>query len=400
MTTKAWVGTTLVDGRLVDGMVVVVDDGLITAVVPSSQFTQRPDVEVTSTPPGAVIAPGFIDLHIHGSGGATAERDVMDMARHVVSAGCTYFLPTLITQDLEGMLASIIQIRAAVGQHPLAATIGGVHLEGPFLNPRYGAQQDRFVLPPSEEVVDGLLEAADGSVRMVTIAPETPGAIGAIRRFVDAGAVASIGHTDATKADYMEARRAGASHATHLYNAMPSTDRARGAAYVGVRHPGVDDFVLADPEITCDIVVDSTGAHVDPVLVDIAMTCLPGRLALITDAMSAAGCPPGRHQRGDGEVVVTTAGEDVARREDGLLSGSAMMMHQALANAWRTSKAQLAEVLTMASTVPASVLGIGDRKGQLAAGFDADLVVIDPSSGDSVTVREVVVAGTTVATSQ
>ena len=384
----------LVDGSLRDDHAVIVDDARIVEVVPGRSLENRPEVAVVDTG-GAIIAPGFIDLHIHGSGGATAESDAAQMARYVLLAGCTYLLPTLITQDLDAMLAGVERARGMVGPRPDGATIGGIHLEGPFLNPRYGAQQQKFVLPPSAEVAERLLEASDGALALVTIAPEMDGALDAIRRFTDAGAVTAIGHTDASEADYERGREAGITHATHLFNAMPAHDRMAGQPYAGVREVGVDDLVLADAGLSVDIVVDSVCAHVHRAQLSIALQCLGSeRLSLITDAMAAAGLPPGTHTRSDGEVITTAENEDVARLSSGFLSGSAMMMDGAISNLSRRTSVPIEVALRMATEAPARVLGIDDRKGSIAPGMDADLVILDvPEGTQRITVRQVLVAG-------
>jgi N-acetylglucosamine-6-phosphate deacetylase len=230
---------------------------------------------------------------------------------------------------------------------------------------------------------------------LVTIAPEMDGALEAVRRFTDAGAVASIGHTDASEADYERGREAGITHATHLFNAMPSHDRMAGAPYEGVRQIGVEDLVLADPDISVDIVVDSPGVHVHRALLRIALACLgDGRLSLITDAMSAAGLPAGTHARGDGEPITTADHEDVARLSDGRLTGSAMMINGAISNLTNRASVPIETALRMATQAPARALGIDDRKGSLAPGMDADLVVLDVADdGPRVSARHVVIAG-------
>lgn len=393
-TQRAFRGRVLVEGRLLDDHAVVVEDARIAEVVAGGELAGRTGLTVVDAP-DAIIAPGFIDLHIHGSGGATAETGAVEMARHVVLAGCTYLLPTMITQDLDAMLAAADATRRVVGPQPDGATIGGIHLEGPFLNPRYGAQQARFVMPPSDQVADRLLDACDGTLRLVTIAPEMDGALEAVRRFTAAGAVASIGHTDASEADYERGRAAGITHATHLFNAMPAHDRMAGAPYEGVRQIGVEDLVLADPDISVDIVVDAPGAHVHQALLRIALACLGDeRLSLITDAMSAAGLPAGTHARGDGEPITTAEYEDVSRLADGRLTGSAMMIDGAISNLTNRASVPIATALRMATQAPARALGIDDHKGSLAPGMDADLVVLDVADdGRRVSARQVVIAG-------
>ncbi len=370
-------GRVLIDRTITDdGVVLVAGDKILAAgqrsgiEIPAN--TRRVDV------PDRIISPGFIDVHIHGSGGCYAEDDPEGMARHVASGGCTYFLPTLMTNELSAMVDSAAKIRAASGPVSDGATIGGVHLEGPFLNPRYGAQRPDFVVEATPDAVEMLLEASGGALAMVTIAPEQSGAIEAIRRFAAAGAVVSLGHSDATQADYAAARSAGATHVTHLFNAMEPRQLQESNSYDGTRRVGLEELALIDDDLTADIVCDSTCAHVNDALVKLALRCKgAANLALITDAMYAAGLEPGVHRMSDGQELVTSADEDVARLAGGWLCGSVMSMSSAVRNLATVASVPVDVALVMATEAPARTLGIFDRKGSLAAGKDADITVLD-----------------------
>ncbi len=371
-------GRVLIDQAITDDGVVLLAGDKILAAGP------RGGVEIPANArhldvPDRIISPGFIDVHIHGSGGCYAEDDPVGMARHVASGGCTYFLPTLMTNELSAMVDSAAKIRAASGPVSDGATIGGVHLEGPFLNPRYGAQRPDFVVEATPDAVEMLLEAAGGALAMVTIAPEQRGAIEAIKRFAAAGALVSLGHSDATPADYAAARSAGATHVTHLFNAMEPRQLPDATGYDGTRRVGLEELALIDDGLTADILCDSACAHVSEALVKLALRCKgAAKLALITDAMYAAGLEPGVHRMSDGQELVTSADEDVARLAGGWLCGSVMSMSSAVRNLAAVATVPVDVALVMASEAPARALGIFASKGSLAAGKDADIAVLDP----------------------
>jgi N-acetylglucosamine-6-phosphate deacetylase len=373
----AILGRVLIDRTVIDdGVVILLGDKILEVgrrgYVDIPVNSRRLDV------PDRIISPGFIDVHIHGSGGCHAEDDPIGIARHVVSDGCTYFLPTLMTNELSGMVDSLVRIREASGPVSNGATIGGAHLEGPFLNPRYGAQRGEFVLEGRPDVVEMLIEASGPALAMITIAPERSGAIDAIKRFVAAGAVVSLGHSNATPADYSAARSAGATHVTHLFNAMEPRRLPEASDYDGVRQVGLEELALIDEDVTADIVCDSASAHVNEALVKLALRCKGGaKLALITDAMFAAGLEPGMHRMSDGQDLVTRTGEDVARLTGGSLCGSVMSMANAVQNLATVASVPIDVALVMATEAPARVLRIFARKGSLARGKDADIAILD-----------------------
>ena len=374
----AILGRVLIDRTVIDdGVVILLGDKIL-------EVGRRGHVDIPVNPrrldvPDRIISPGFIDVHIHGSGGCHAEDDPVGIAQHVVSGGCTYFLPLLMTNELSGMVDSLVGIREVSGPINNGATIGGAHLEGPFLNPLYGAQRGEFVLEGRPDVVEMLIEAAGPALAMVTIAPERSRAIDAIKRFVAAGAVVSLGHSNATPADYSAARSAGATHITHLFNAMAPSRLPETSDYDGVRQVGLEELALIDEDVTADIVCDSASAHVNETLVKLALRCKGGaKLALITDSMFATGLKPGRHRMSDGQDLVTRTGEDVARLTCGSLCGSVMSMANAVQNLATVASLPIEVALVMATEAPARVLGIFSRKGSLARGKDADIAILDP----------------------
>lgn len=371
-------GRLLIDRTIVDDGVVLVLGDKIVAAGPRNSLDMPADARRLEVP-DRIISPGFIDLHIHGSGGCRAEEDPVGMARHVPSGGCTYFLPTLMTNELSAMVDSAAKIRASTGPVRDGATIGGVHLEGPFLNPRYGAQSPDFVLDAHPDAVDRLIQASDRALAMVTIAPEQAGAIEAIRRFAAAGALVSLGHSDATPADYAAARSAGATHVTHLFNAMEPRQLPGARGYDGTRRVGLEELALIDDHLTADIVCDSACAHVNDALVKLALRCKgEAKLSLITDAMFAAGLEPGDYRMSDGQELVTSDDEDVARLAGGWLCGSVMSMSNAVRNLAAVASVPVETALLMATEAPARTLGLFGSKGSLAPGKDADIAVLDP----------------------
>ena len=212
---------------------------------------------------------------------------------------------------------------------------------------------------------------------MVTLAPELPGAIETTQRLVEAGVVVSLGHTACGRDDYRAARRAGASHVTHLFNAMQSPEAVRGEPYAGVRPVGLEELALVDDDVSIDLVVDSECAHVATAVLESALRCKPdGTVSLISDSMAAGGLPPGEHRLADGRTIHTCAHHDVARLPGGLLCGSTMSMAGALRNAVRQLGVPVATALRMASEAPARVLGIGDRIGRIGVGAAADLTIL------------------------
>jgi N-acetylglucosamine-6-phosphate deacetylase len=315
-----------------------------------------PPADETLQLDGKVLAPGFIDLHVHGGGGAQfMSGDPREAARFHARHGTTALLATTITASREALVAAVEGIAGC--DDPV---ILGVHLEGPYLSEkRRGAQDPAHLRPPDLAELQDLL--ARGPVRMVSLAPELPGALEAIRAIASAGAVAAVAHTDATYEQAHAGILAGARHAIHTFNGMRPLHH---------REPGVVAAVLGADDVTCELIAD--GHHVHP-----AVMALVHRLkgtagtVLVTDAIEAAGLPDGEYRLG-GEPVRVTGGRTEA--PDGHLAGSTLTMDAAvrMAMAW----APLEQALAMATTSPAAVLGL-TAKGRIAPGCDADLVILD-----------------------
>jgi N-acetylglucosamine-6-phosphate deacetylase len=367
----------LSDGRVVtpEGVVegdVHVRDGRIRAIAPrgaGSAPRAEADGETVDLA-GRWVLPGFIDVHVHGGGGAqcnTADpEDVHTVAAFHARHGTTALLATTVAAPVDELLTSLTAIRHAVA-HPRAgaAEVLGAHLEGPFLSlGRPGAMEPEHFLAPDPDVLLRLLEGGD--VRSTTLAPETAGALALIELAVEHGVLVSMGHTDATDPQARAAVASGARATTHLFNAMRPLRH---------RDPGILGAALDLGVVTCELICD--GLHVDPVAVRLAVKLKgPDRLMLVTDAMEAAGLPDGTYLLGDREVLV--AGGRVTLPGQDTIAASTLTMDRALANVVAFCGSSVPDAARMASTTAAELLGITDRKGVLAPGRDADLVVLDP----------------------
>lgn len=325
---------------------------------------------------GALAAPGFIDLHVHGGDGVDfSGADGEDIAHAVAfhaRHGTTGLLATTLSAAPDRLLGAVRQI----AQVRLPGLLGA-HLEGPFLSPeRAGAQDPAQIRDPDPVELGRLLDAGAGAVRMVTLAPARPGALEVVARLRAAGVVAAVGHSDATWDEARAAFAAGATHAVHLFNGMRPLHH---------REPGVIGAALADPAVTCELICDDH--HLHPGTIGLVHAVKGARGAvLVTDAMAAAGLRDGRHRLGTLEVVV--AHGRVTLAEGGSLAGSTLTMDRAVRIAVAAG-VPVCDALCMASAAPARVIGLEATKGALAPGHDGDVVVLD----DALTVRATIVAG-------
>ena len=331
-----------------------------------------PPVTATHDLGAAVLVPGFVDVHCHGAGGASFGED-LDDARRVGAAhrssGTTTLLASLVSAPVAVLRRSVDALAELVESGELA----GVHLEGPWLSTAYcGAHDPTALVVPEKHDVEALVRP--GVVQMVTLAPELPGAADAIRAIVAAGAVAAVGHTAADAGQVREALRLGASHATHLFNAMPPLHhRAPGAV-----------LALLESDATLELIRD--GHHLHPDLCRwLDATVAPERLVAVSDAMAATGSPDGDYRLGSLDVTVTGGIARVAGTD--ALAGSTMTLDHAFrATAYGSSSdADLLRAVAQTSGNPARALRIPDV-GVLEAGRRADVVVLDASSLDVVRV--------------
>lgn len=312
--------------------------------------------------PRAVLTPGFVDIHGHGGGGAAYDdgAEAIRTARALHRAhGTTRAVVSLVTASLDDLARRVAMIA------DLAETDAGVlgsHLEGPFLDPgHHGAHDPELLVTPAPDAVDRLLEAGRGTVRQVTIAPELPGALVAIERITASGAAAAVGHTDADADVTRRAFEAGATILTHAFNAMPGLHH---------RAPGPVGAATGDPRVTVEVIAD--GVHLHPDILRIVFAAAPGRVALVTDAMAAAGSADGEYLLGALRVRVENT---VARLADGTIAGSTLTQDAALRTAIAAG-VPLPEAVRALTATPARAIGRPDL-GSLQPGAPADAVLLD-----------------------
>ncbi len=309
----------------------------------------------------SIVSPGLIDLQVNGANGAEVGNDasaIEDISRWLVRTGVTAWLPTVVTADSSfypAVFEAYSEVDTSLGATPL-----GLHLEGPFLAPaRKGAHQLRYIEAASGELFASWL--AEDGIRLVTLAPERAGGLDRIRRLADRGVIVSLGHTDATFDEFASGVDAGATKATHLFNAMSPMHH---------RQPGAMIAAMTDDRVTAGLIPDAIHAH--PASVRLALrTKGPERIAIVSDMMSAIGLGPGTYELGGQSVIVDGA---TARLEDGTLAGSVLTMDEAVRNLVRWADVTIATALLMCTQVPADVLR--DRtRGRLNAGAQADLTL-------------------------
>lgn len=314
--------------------------------------------------PGRTLTPGFIDLHGHGGGGAGFDDGAESIAAALTvhrAHGTTRSVISLVANPVESLVESL-RLIARLAAHD--STIVGAHLEGPFLAPsRRGAHAAEHLLAPDEDVVEILLSAAAGALVQVTIAPELPGALDAVRRLAGAGVVVAVGHTETDESMARAAFDAGARALTHAYNAMP-----------GIHHraPGPVAAAFDDERVVLELVLD--GVHVHPSVARIAFRSAPGRIALVTDAMAAAGSADGFYRLGS--LNVTVQNGIALLNGTSTIAGSTLTQDVALRTALSAGIDEATTIEALTAT-PARVLGRQSEWGMLAAGFAADLVVLD-----------------------
>jgi N-acetylglucosamine-6-phosphate deacetylase len=370
-------GRLLTPIEAVEHPLVLVDEGRVLEISARSSRQLPAGVSVSDFGDG-MMAPGYVDLHIHGSAG----YDVMDDSAEALPAieqwlarhGVTSYFPTTVTAPMDTILRALERLANAIEKRESTKAEGkgrarplGIHLEGPFIShARRGAHPPEDLLVATLDLFERFWQAARGRIRMMTIAPELEGAPEVIAEAARRGVLVSLGHSDA---DFEAAERgiaAGARHATHTFNAMRPLDH---------RSPGILGAVLTDHRVSADIIAD--GVHLDPAIVKLfAGAKGPEQTVLITDATSATGMPDGRYRLGSFEVEV----RDGKCMANGSLAGSVLTMDRAVRNLARFAEWDLAHAVAAASRNPARVARIAN-KGVLAVGADADFVVLS-SAGD------------------
>jgi N-acetylglucosamine-6-phosphate deacetylase len=354
---------------LLDSPVVEIEDGRIVSVSTRAEGKLPSGARVFDFP-NATLGPAFFDVHIHGAKG----HDVMEatpvaldaMGSFLAAHGTGSFLATTVTAPLDTTLRSLSGLAKLLARPPVEgqARAIGIHLEGPFLShTRRGAQPAEHLLAPDIATFDRLFEAAEGRIRLMTLAPELPGAVELIAHATARGVRVSLGHSDATAAETRAAIAAGAVSATHTFNAMRPLDH---------REPGILGTVLTDDSLFAELICD--GIHVAPEMVKLWWRAKgPEKAILVTDAMSATGMPDGEYQLGEIAVQVAN-GRAMAR---GVLAGSVLTLDRALTNFMEFTGAPLEQALRLLTVNPALMTGLGDQAGFVAVGMPANLTAVD-----------------------
>ncbi|GAA2084561.1 N-acetylglucosamine-6-phosphate deacetylase [Actinomadura alba] len=360
------------ESRLIGPGHVRIAGGVVTEVAEG-----RPVDPADVTLSGGILSPGLVDLQVNGYYGhdlADADEAAWrTIVGRLPETGVTAFLPTFITAPVETLAAALRRTARLVPELPQGARVLGVHLEGPFLSERrHGAHKREWLTDPTPEALAVLLET--GLVRLVTLAPERPGGLDAVRALADAGVLVSVGHSDATADQVAQAVAAGARKVTHLFNAQTGVDH---------RAPGVAAQALTDPALSPGLIVDLH--HVSPVVCRLAFAAAGDRIVLVTDAAAAAGMPPGRYELGGEPIELPESGPPL--RVDGTLAGSALRLDEAVGNAAGLG-IDLMTVVDAATRTPADLIGRPDL-GRIAPGAAADLVWL----GDDLRARATWVAG-------
>ncbi len=337
--------------------------------------------EEIELPENAVVLPGFIDEHIHGAGGSDAmdgnTKDLAIIAETVAKEGTTSFLATTMTQSKENILKAmraVKEYREAAGEQ--GARIAGVHLEGPFIAAAHkGAQPLEYVAAPDAKTFDEYNAACGNAIKIITLAPETDGALDFIRHIVAQGTVVSIGHTGAKYAEVKAAMEAGATNVTHTYNAQSPLHH---------REIGVVGSALLLEDLYCELICDTIHVSV-PAMQLLVKNKRADKLALITDAMRAKGLADGVSELG-GQTVYVKGGE--ARLADGTLAGSVLRMNRALQNMVEKVGVPLTQAVDYCTINPARTLKIENEAGSIAEGKRADFAVLNDKFDVLYTVRD------------
>ena len=322
------------------------------------------DVEVIDAE-GGYVAPGFIDLHIHGYLGRdvcdASEESMRIISKGLLENGVTGYLPTTMTVDMKTVEGAIDVCRKLMDEDDFdGSTILGVHAEGPFISAsKKGAQDERFILKPDAEFVKNNADV----IRIITLAPEEDDNFSAIRDIViDTDVVVSMGHTSADYKTAMDGVAAGVKHTTHLFNAM---------SLMTHRAPGVVGAAL-NSDVSCELIVD--GYHVNSDLFDLVYKLKGRKLCFITDCLPAGGLPEGEYTLGGAKIIYR---DNICRLPDGTIAGSVLRLNKGVWNVYQNSNIPLYECVNCASLNPATTLGIEDQKGSLEVGKDADIVILD-----------------------
>lgn len=356
-------GKIILKDEIIEGYALLLSD-VIEAVIPQDKLPENAEIIDAK---GGYIAPGLIDLHIHGYLGCDVcdgdENSMRTISKGLLANGVTGYLPTTMTVDMKVIRKSLEVCRSLMNESKSwdGSAILGVHAEGPFISEgKKGAQDAKYILKPDASFVKEYSDV----IKIITLSPETDEKnFSAIREICkDTSVTVSMGHTSADYDTAMASTRAGVKHATHLFNAMtPLAHRA----------PGVVGAAL-NSDVSCELIVDTF--HVSAALYDMLFKLKGRKLCFITDCLPAGGLPYGEYTLGGAKIVYR---DIVCRLEDGTVAGSVLHLNEGVWNAFTNSSIPLHECVNCASLNPATVLGIADRKGSIEVGKDADVIITD-----------------------
>ncbi len=368
-------GEIVTPGGVVSGGALSIDDVGLIAEVAGSRTSARQSADIDAA--GFLVLPGFVDVHVHGGGAADFMHGTADAARQTARTharfGTTSLLATTLTASGDATDRAISAARTVIEAGPGdgEARILGIHLEGPYIcAARRGAQPAEFVRPPDTEELAHWIMLSGNSIRKITLAPEIAGAEEVTRLAVSSNITASLGHTNATAAEVETAIGWGVTSATHVFNAM-----------TGLHHraPGAVGASLARPEIVCEVIAD--GVHLAPLVVRLTVAAKgPSGVVLITDAMEGTAMPDGEYTLGGFPVFVQNG---TAAFADGTLAGSVLTMNRAFTNLRRfVPTVSLPDAARMSSGNALRQMGLDRERGAIAPGMAADLVILDPETGE------------------
>ena len=316
---------------------------------------------------GNYVTPGFIDLHVHGGGGYNIMHSggVEGLSKFLIKGGVTSYLPTTYPTSHESLLKAVRTVCKDLNRFIKGASPLGIHLESPYINPKKcGALNRVHVRPPNIEELKELQQASGEKIKIVTLAPEVKGALETIEWLSSQSIIPSAGHTDATYVEMLEGIKAGVSYVSHLFNAMRAFHH---------RGPGVVGAALTNEGVNVELIAD--GYHLHPAtLTMVARAKGPKKVALVSDCIATAGLPEGAYDFG-GQKVYVKGRKNIL--DSGHLAGSTIRLSDAITNMVRLSKLSVREATEMATATPARIIGVSDRKGRIAPGMDADVVVLD-----------------------
>ncbi|MBU3218301.1 N-acetylglucosamine-6-phosphate deacetylase [Clostridium estertheticum] len=372
-------GKIIMKDRIIYNSVIVFDLKII-GIIDNDNFHQykeecREEINVIDAK-GRFVSPGFIDIHIHGSGG----YDTMDATKKalkiigntIAENGVTGYLPTTMTMDDASIYKALDVVREEMGIETRGAKILGVHVEGPFINEKYkGAQKANNIIKPDYDIIKDYLDI----IKIITLAPEKDIDHSFIKKVKENSKITlSVGHSDASFEETMKAIDDGISHATHIFNAMTPFNH---------RKPGIVGAIFTS-DISCELIADLI--HVHPAIFNILINLVhTDRMVLITDSMRAGCIKSGVSELGGQKVIVKNG---AARLEDGTLAGSVLTLNKAILNMLRNSDLEIYDVVAMATHNPAKVINMDNKKGSLEIGYDADIAIFNDDIDVSFTIVE------------